>query len=181
MADLKEDDVILESRRSWHYRGQSRPDFAVIPEPHQESVWDYPRPPVIEAVTGIVEVRNKGNCVAQTCAAKRVLETSGAPTYYVPPGDITGSIEVEKGETLCEWKGIAQSLSIDGVRGAAWRYVQLFPEFKDLNLWIAFYPSKLECFVNGERVRPQPGGYYGGWVTLDITGPIKGEPGTEHW
>ena len=181
MADLEADDVIREARKSWHYRGQLRPDFAVVPETHQESVWDYPRPPVIEDVIGTVEVKNSGNSVALTRSAKRVLETSGAPTYYFPPGDVASEVTVEKGETLCEWKGIAQSLSVDGISGAAWRYVQMFPAFKDLYLMVAFYPSKLECYLDGERVQPQPGGYYGGWVTMNITGPIKGEPGSEDW
>ena len=82
---------------------------------------------------------------------------------------------------MCEWKGVAQPLVIAGVVGAGWRYVEMFPEFADLYQWIAFYPDKFECFVGKERVTPQPGGYYGGWVTRKIAGPIKGEPGSGGW
>jgi hypothetical protein len=37
------------------------------------------------------------------------------------------------------------------------------------------------CFVDGERVLPQPGDFYGGWVTHEIVGPFKGDPGTRGW
>ena len=47
--------------------------------------------------------------------------------------------------------------------------------------WFSFYPAHLHCEVAGERVRPQPGGFYGGWMTDDIAGPVKGEPGTGSW
>ena len=77
--------------------------------------------------------------------------------------------------------GVAQPLMVRGIDNAAWRYVRMFPEFASLHRWVAFYPSQLPCYVGDERVRPQPGGYYGGWVTDSLSGPIKGEPGSGHW
>ncbi len=82
---------------------------------------------------------------------------------------------------MCEWKGVAESLDIAGVADAGWRYVRMFPAFESLYRWIAFYPARLDCFVDDEPVQPQPGGYYGGWVTADLAGPIKGEPGSGDW
>ena len=37
------------------------------------------------------------------------------------------------------------------------------------------------CIVGDEEALPQPGGFYGGWVTSRVVGPFKGEPGTESW
>lgn len=178
---LEETTRIIEARQHWQYRGQHRPEFAVVPAAGQESVWDYPRPPRIEAVDVPLRVEANGNVVALTRSGKRVVETAGAPTYYFPPDDVLVSVEPERGGSVCEWKGLAQPLQIAGVGSAAWRYVQMFPAFTELYEWVAFYPTALDCFVGEERVTPQPGGYYGGWVTSNLVGPIKGEPGSGHW
>ena len=80
--------------------------------------------------------------------------------------------------SLCEWKGEAVDFDlVDGPGSVAWCYPRVFPEFAGIAGWFAFYPSRLECFVADERARPQPGGYYGGWLTEEIVGPVKGEPG----
>jgi hypothetical protein len=42
-------------------------------------------------------------------------------------------------------------------------------------------PAAAECRVDGELVRPQDGGFYGGWITDDVVGPFKGGPGTLGW
>lgn len=178
---LTADPRILAARDHWQFRGQKRPDFAAEPMEGQESVWDYPRPPRIEDVAATLRVEHAGELVAETRRGKRVLETAGAPTYYFPPDDVMAVIKPESGGSICEWKGVAQPLSIAGVANAGWRYVEMFPEFADLYQWIAFYPSKLDCYVGDERVTPQPGGYYGGWVTANVVGPIKGEPGSGAW
>lgn len=121
-------------------------------------------------------------CVASTTSAVRVCETASAPTWYIPPEDVNESLVVyDGGQSLCEWKGLAQGLSVGAVAEAGWRYTRVFEEFAELHLWCAFYPAKLRCFIDGERVSPQPGGYYGGWVTRNMTGPIKGEPGSSGW
>ena len=41
--------------------------------------------------------------------------------------------------------------------------------------------DKSFAYVGDERGTPQPGGYYSGWVTSKLRGPIKGLPGTESW
>jgi uncharacterized protein (DUF427 family) len=110
-----------------------------------------------------------------------VCETASAPTYYFPPKDIVVALREGAGTSICEWKGIAQPLDVDGLSGAAWRYVRVFPEFVKLHNWVAFYPNRLECFIGAERVGAQPGGYYGGWVAGNMTGPIKGEPASGGW
>jgi uncharacterized protein (DUF427 family) len=115
----------------------------------------------------------------------RVLETAGAPTYYIPPGDVLDGLLVElESSSICEWKGLATSFVLvdEPAWGAvAWCYRDSFPEFIDIQNWYAFYPNRLACYVGDERVNAQPGGYYGGWVTRDLKGPIKGEPGSGHW
>jgi uncharacterized protein (DUF427 family) len=126
--------------------------------------------------------------LAETRGGVRVVETAGAPTYYFPPEDVATAraggepalIEVA-GRTLCEWKGYATTFGTAGVSPAAWCYRETFPEFAAIQNWFGFYPGRLHCFVGTLRARPQPGGYYGGWVTNGLKGPIKGLPGTEHW
>ena len=174
--------MILQAREKWQYTGAQRPDFAEPTEPGQESVWDYPRPPRIEPVPLPVTVLYQDQIVASTTRAVRVLETAGAPTIYFPPEDVNEAL-VEFGEptSICEWKGLAQAIHVGDIRDAGWRYMQMFSEFTDLYLWPSFYPGKLDCIVGEEQARPQPGGYYGGWVTDNIRGPIKGEPGSGGW
>ncbi len=178
---LKADPRIEAARSHWRFRGEERPDFAIAPGEGQESVWDYPRPPRTEMVEETLKVEHAGELIARTQRGKRVLETAGAPTYYFPPEDIIATLTPGTGGSICEWKGVAQPLDVAGIQGAAWRYVEMFAEFADLHRWVAFYPSKVDCFVGDEKVQPQPGGYYGGWVTSSIVGPIKGEAGSGGW
>ena len=157
----------------------------------QESVWDYPRPPKVEASAELVVVRHRGWTLAESRGTYRVLETAGAPAYYVPPGDCDESLLVRTPKWwLCEWKGIsfAYDLRLEGERIAAvaWSYpdplTDLGMGYEMLRDFVAFYPQRVdECSVDGERVRPQPGGYYGGWITSRVVGPFKGIPGSERW
>lgn len=178
-GELVPDAAILRARRQWQYTGQSRPAFAVVPGPGQESVWDYPRPPRIVPDSRRVEVRLGDRLIADSAAAVRVLETASPPTFYLPPSDVaTAELLPSGARSMCEWKGRAVDFDLrDGPRSVAWCYERTFPEFAAIAGWLAFYPAKLECRVAGERVRPQPGGYYGGWITDEIVGPVKGEPG----
>jgi uncharacterized protein (DUF427 family) len=160
----------------------------IEPGPGQESVWDYPRPPRLENVSNRLQVIFNGVVIADTTKGKRVVETAGAPVYYFPPEDINMAYltAVPKYQTLCEWKGYAvyYSIAVDGNQAerAAWTYPKPTRDFTDLKDYIAFYPQPMDaCLVDGEKVRPQPGGFYGGWITSNIVGPFKGEPGTEHW
>ncbi len=169
----------------WEYRGQKRPEFAERPGDGQESVWDYPRPPQAVGDSRLVEVKNDGSLIASTSAAIRVCETASPPTFYIPPNDVRWSTLVSvKGHSFCEWKGAASywALAADptGVP-VAWSYDRPTPGFAVIASYVSFYPGRLECYVDGERVLPQPGGFYGGWVTSEVVGPFKGEPGTGHW
>ena len=172
-------------RDQWANTGRSRPDFARIPGPGQESVWDYPRPPQLVADAREVVVRLGEHTLAQTRRAQRVLETASPPTFYLPPEDVDVPCLVPSGRgSVCEWKGAAQYWSVRGAdetANAIWTYPDPFPGFEPIAGWFAFYPARFACFVAGERVTPQPGGFYGGWVTSEIVGPMKGEPGTGHW
>lgn len=115
----------------------------------------------------------------------RVLETASPPTYYIPEKDVTMELLVRSpGGSICEWKGAAQYWSLASDRRGepvAWSYGDPKPDYKMLRGCVSFYPGRVACCVDGERVRPQPGGFYGGWITNGIVGPFKGEPGTEHW
>jgi len=187
IALLEPTPAILAGRQHWQYTGGSRPDFAEPLVVGEESVWDFPRPPNMQDMTARVEVRLGAQIVASTRRAKRVCETAGAPTWYLPPEDVDERLVTHEGaQSVCEWKGLAQGFGVGAgdtvaVMDAGWRYVQVFPEFAALGGWYAFYPGKLECYVDGERVRPQPGGYYGGWVLDGLKGPIKGVPGSSGW
>lgn len=159
----------------------------IEPAPGQESVWDYPRPPRVEDVSKHIEVVFNGVTIADTCEAKRVLETSHPPVYYIPPKDIRMEYLAEiPGTSLCEWKGRAHyyTVVVGNKRAdrAAWYYPDPQPAYAAIKNHIAFYPAPMDaCYIDGERVRPQPGGFYGGWITSDIVGPFKGDPGTRGW
>jgi uncharacterized protein (DUF427 family) len=176
-------DDVERSRAKWRYQGQERPPFAIKPEAHQLSVWDFPRPPRIENFDGHhLRVEFGGQIIARTSQGRRVLETAGAPTYYFPPeGIISKAIERTGNSFHCEWKGMSDEVSVATTKQAGWVLEAVYQEFRELYGWYAFYPHTLNCFIDDEQVGPQPGGYYGGWVTRDLVGPIKGEPGTENW
>jgi len=159
----------------------------VPPGPGQESAWDYPRPPRLEEVRVQCEVVFGGHTIAVTLTPIRVLETSHPPAYYFPPGSVLeGALRPAEGSTWCEFKG--ETRYFDVVRPdaeaprAAWSYPHPLAGYEALAGYVAFYPRAMEaCLVGGELVRPQPGGFYGGWVTSTVVGPFKGEPGTEGW
>ncbi len=169
----------------WEYRGQHRPPFADEPGPGQESVWDYPRPPALRCSERRVEVRAGERLLARTERARRVLETASPPQFYLPPSDVErGLLSPAPGRSHCEWKGAATywRLASDPEGSpVGWSYEDPTPRFEDLRGYFSFYPGRVACFVDGERVRPQPGHFYGGWITPEIAGPVKGAPGTEHW
>jgi len=159
----------------------------IPPGPGQESVWDYPRPPRLEPTPRHIVVVFNGITIADSRRALRVLETSHPPVYYIPPEDIhTEYLRPSGGRSFCEWKGEAQyyTLEVDGrrVENVAWYYLNPTPAFAALRDHVAFYAGPMDgCFVEGERVRPQPGSFYGGWITPDVVGPFKGESGTGGW
>ena len=160
------------------------------PGPGQESVWDYPRPPLLERTTSVVEVVLGGLVVARTADALRVLETSHPPTYYLPRSCFApGSLRPAEGASLCEWKGQAAYLDVvGGASGekvaprAAWHYPTPTAAYAEILDHVALYPGAMDrCTVDGEVVEAQPGGFYGGWVTSRVVGPFKGDPGTMFW
>jgi len=148
-----------------------------------ESVWDYPRPPRIDHETRTIRVIHGGVTIAETTSARAVKETSGPPVYYIPPGDVvTERLTPSPKRTFCEWKGEAHYFDAAGARDAAWCYPETTRAFTEITGWFAFFAGRVdECWVGEERAKPQPGDYYGGWITSDITGPFKGDPGTENW
>jgi uncharacterized protein (DUF427 family) len=160
------------------------------PGPGQESVWDYPRPPRLERTEQHIEIVLGGVTVASSLnagPAYRVLETSHPPTYYLPPDAfLPGALRPAAGSSFCEWKGVAAYLDVLGgtvvAPRAAWTYPEPSPAFAELAHHVAVYPGLMDrCTVDGEVVVPQPGGFYGGWVTSRVVGPFKGGPGTEGW
>lgn len=185
MAILEVTPAVAQARARWQYRGQVRPPFAEPAGPGEASVWDFPRPPRLEPVASELKVMHGEIVVAETAAGVRVVETASAPTYYFPPEAVDEGLLIELAErTQCEWKGIATQFAIrEGAdhAAAAWCYRETFAEFVELIGWYAFYPSSLACYVGGEQARAQLGGYYGGWVTKDLKGPIKGAAGTQGW
>ena len=177
----------LESARAhWNWRGQTRPPFAAEPGPGQVCVWDFPRPPRVLQDTREVVIRWGGVEIAHSCRAVLVLETSHPPSFYIPWADVNRTLLVPgNGGSFCEWKGPATYWSLlDGARSlknVAWSYPKPLAGAEAIADSVAFYPTDLDCTVDGHRVMPQPGGFYGGWITPELVGPFKGEAGTSGW
>ena len=151
-----------------------------------ENVQDYPRPPALEPVAQRLRVILGGETVADTTRALRVLERHHAATYYIPPEDVVARLPPAAGKSFCEWKGSATYFDVHAggvtARRAAWSYPRPTPGFAPLKDCISLYARQIEaCFVGEERVIPQPGDLYGGWVTSNLRGQVKGAAGTEHW
>ena len=155
----------------------------VQPGPGQESVWDYPRPPRVEATADRIRIRLDGQVIADTTDAVRVLETSHPPVYYVPRSAfVDGVLTPADGASFCEFKGAARYLSVGTATRAAWYYPNPSPGYEQLVDRVAVYPSAMDsCEVACETVTPQAGDFYGGWITSKVVGSFKGEPGTMGW
>lgn len=159
----------------------------IPPAPGQESVWDYPRPPRVEASSERVVIRFGGETIADTISALRVLEESHPPAYYLPRSAfVEGSLIDAPGLSYCEFKGEAHYLSVvaggDLIESAAWYYPKPQLGYERLVDHVSVYPGRMDaCLVDGELVEAQAGGFYGGWITSKIVGPFKGQPGTEGW
>ena len=159
----------------------------IEPGPGQESVWDYPRPPRVERVTERLRVVVDGDVLAETTVGLRILETAGAPVYYFPPSDVDAARLVASRHTsFCEWKGEAGYVSYEHagrrIDNVGWRYAEPSPGYALIRNYVAFYAARVdEAWVGDERATPQPGNFYGGWVTKRIVGPFKGGPGTSGW
>jgi uncharacterized protein (DUF427 family) len=154
----------------------------------KESVWDYPRPPRIEPLERRVRVVLGGETIAESDRALRVLETSSPPTIYLPREDVRTELlsDAEDGSTVCEWKGEAHYLHAEAgdrrAERAAWHYPEPKGGYEELRDHVAFYAGRVDsAHLDDELVTPQGGGYYGGWITEEIEGPFKGEPGSEGW
>jgi len=167
--------------------GTGAPNHRARPGPGQESVWDYPRPPRVEPSKRLVVVQFAGTEIARSLRALRVLETAGPPTYYVPPDDVAQSLlSPAEGHSFCEWKGTADYLDIvvdaSVAEKAVWSYPTPNGAYSEIAGYFAFYPGRVDaCYLDDELVTPQPGPFYGGWITADIVGPFKGDPGTQNW
>lgn len=155
--------------------------------PGQESVWRYPRPAIAEPSDRHIRIEHHVVLVADTRAAVRTLETSHPPTWYLPPAGLTpGLLRRSERRSFCEWKGHAVYWHLvvgdQELRDVAWSYPEPTPDFAVLRDHVAFYAAPLDrCTVDCEQVRPQPGGFYGGWITSDLAGPFKGAPGNMGW
>ena len=181
MADIE------QQQQYWRNVERERPTEIIVPGPGQESVWDYPRPPAVEPVASPLRVEYAGIVLAETTHGLRVAETSSPPAYYFPPADVRREfLQTMRHTTVCEWKGTATYYSVS-IRGreqeaVAWTYDDPDSGYEALVHYFAFHAGRVDaCFVGEERVTPQPGDYYGGWVTASLVGPFKGVAGSERW
>lgn len=155
--------------------------------PGQESVWAYPRPAVAERCSARITIEHEGVLIADTRTSIRTLETSHPPSYYIPPSDIRPDVLRQAPQrSLCEWKGQATYWDVlvgpHRLSGVGWSYPAPTPAFAILRDHVAFYAAPFDrCTVDGEIVVPQPGGFYGGWITSTVVGPFKGGPGSRFW
>jgi len=174
------------ARDAWQWRGSNRPDFAELPAPGQVSVWDFPRPPRLVPDSREVVVMWGNLEVAHTKRAIMALETAHPPTFYLPWEDINQNLfQPAGGGSFCEWKGPAKYWSlVDGAHSlvkVAWSYPSPLPGAELIKDCVALYANSLQCNVGGQPVSPQPGGFYGGWITPELVGPFKGVPGSSGW
>jgi uncharacterized protein (DUF427 family) len=159
----------------------------IEPEPGQESVWDYPRPPKLVKTEKRVEVVFNGVKIADSVNAYRVLETSHPPAYYIPRDDVQMQyLTSTERRTMCEFKGAASywTITVEGqsAQNAAWSYESPTERFAPISGYLCFYANLMEaCYVDGEQVQAQEGDFYGGWITSDVVGPFKGGVGTWGW
>ncbi|MEM9986136.1 MAG: DUF427 domain-containing protein [Bacteroidota bacterium] len=161
----------------------------IKPKAGQESVWDYPRPPRVEAASKHVRVVFNGEIIVDTNRALRVLETSHPPVYYLPFEGVKMEYFQEldpRRDTYCEFKGMARYFDLrvgeQSSPAVAWTYPSPVRGFESLKGHLALYPGRMEaCYLNDERVQAQAGDFYGGWITEDIVGPFKGGAGTWGW
>jgi len=155
--------------------------------PGQESVWDYPRPPRVELSERRVRVLFADTLIADSRAAKRVLETSHPPNWYIPQSDVRVELlQLSGRHSVCEFKGAARYFDIlvgdQRSPDAAWSYPEPWPGYELLRDHLCFYAGRVdEAWIDDERATPQPGGFYGGWITRDVAGPFKGSPGSLGW
>jgi uncharacterized protein (DUF427 family) len=128
-----------------------------------------------------------GERIGATTLSWRVLETSHPPTYYLPRSAfVRGSLRPAEGTSYCEWKGVASYLDLVGggevARRAGWFYPDPTRGIEVLAAAVAVMPGAVDrCVVDDEVVRPQEGGFYGGWITDRVVGPFKGGPGSHGW
>ncbi|TVR22801.1 MAG: DUF427 domain-containing protein [Anaerolineaceae bacterium] len=159
----------------------------IQPQPGQESVWDYPRPPKLVKTEKRVRVVFNGVTIADSVNAYRLLETSHPPAYYIPPADVqTAHLTATERRTMCEFKGAAKYWTITvgerAAQNAAWSYPQPVATYSAIADYLCFYASQMDaCFVGDEQVQAQAGDFYGGWITSDVVGPFKGGAGTWGW
>ncbi|MEM6727039.1 MAG: DUF427 domain-containing protein [Pseudomonadota bacterium] len=151
-----------------------------------ENVQSYPRPPLLEPAPYRITAEAGGQVILDTDEAWRVCETHHAPTYYFPPDVLTCDLVPATGRSLCEWKGQATywSLKIGStlLPRVAWSYPRPTRAFEPIRDFVSIYPAALDrAFVDGMAVTAQPGDFYGGWVTENLDGIVKGAPGTNHW
>ncbi|MEM7126876.1 MAG: DUF427 domain-containing protein [Chloroflexota bacterium] len=176
---------LQQAQDAWSFRGQKRPGFAIEPGPGQESVWDYPRPPAMVPDSRHVIVKAGDLLIADSTATIRICETASPPAFYIPPQDVKlDSLAAAPGSSFCEWKGPAsywQLASGGSNEPIGWSYPNPLSGSEAVMGFFSFYPGRVECYVDGKRVRPQAGGFYGGWITDEIVGPFKGDPGTSGW
>ncbi|MBC7882638.1 MAG: DUF427 domain-containing protein [Anaerolineae bacterium] len=159
----------------------------IEPQEGQESVWDYPRPPRLEATTKQLRILFGGEEIANTVSGWRVLETSHPPVYYLPLADIRIDYLIKSPRSsFCEFKGVATYWTLqigrESAQDAAWSYEAPTADFESIRGYLAFYASRMQaCYVDGEQVQAQVGDFYGGWITEAVVGPFKGGVGTWGW
>ena len=153
-----------------------------------ENVWDYPRPPRLEPCKRRARVEFGGQLIADSGRALRILETSHPPVIYIPAEDfVAGSlISSDANSTFCEFKGVADYLDVSAggkvAKAAAWTYPRPVEAYAELIDHVAVYPERMDrCLLDDEVVSAQEGDFYGGWVTKNIEGALKGGPGTHNW
>ncbi|KTR04154.1 hypothetical protein NS365_15860 [Aureimonas ureilytica] len=153
----------------------------------QESVWSFPRPAIAQPTKAHIVIEHRGRRIADSRRAIRTLETSHPPSYYIPSEDIEpGLLRRSQGRSVCEWKGEAVywDVVMEGqtLERVGWSYPAPTPAFAILKDYIAFYARPFDrCSVDGQIVTPQPGGFYGGWITDGFAGPFKGVAGSAGW
>lgn len=151
-----------------------------LPPAARESVWAYPRRPRVEPCPSVLRVTHSGRTIARTARGLRVIETGHPPRYFFPLDDVvTDHLVMTGARADTEHLGEARlfDVRVAGRRApqAAWTHVHPPTACTALRGHVAFFAGRVDgAFVDGERVIPQPGGRFGGWITSDVVGPYEG-------
>ena len=96
-----------------------------------------------------VQVKFKGEVIADSSDALVLHEGTYPPVYYFPRRDVKMErLARTSHQTYCPFKGYASYFSlVDGPQNAVWSYEQPYDEMMAIRELLAFYPDKVDSIA----------------------------------